>query len=307
MRRTLVEADHWRHYVPDLRCSSIEITVESGGEFYYSLPHDTVLQGAKDPVNSESPSIDLSITPAQRGWRIVFVPITLPLRGTVQSTADGFVYKSFDPLYEGTDSFNYILSNGTQESVVGTVNIKLRRKYYNEVFVEKHTWKSFTFNIGRIIANGVDIPEGYAVTTYIERPASVYNERLDRNQVEIVKELVNTYELFTVETHHVGAWFDDRKHTSSCRWDTFIGDDGRSFYHDFISDHGLRDLPVGDTDIPYIPTGNLGRLTFVVTMWMNDIGHAPIERYTFDMATVYGDRWWESGNFRVKSDEDEKE
>ncbi len=299
MRRNVVEFDHWRHYVPELPEGDIEFSVISGKSGEYFLPKNIILQGARDPKTHVSPSIDLEVTPAQRGWRIVFVPITLPKHGTVESTTNGFKYNAFSPVYEGEDYFHYILSNGTQESKVGTVKITISRGYYPELKIKKLAANNFKFSTVKIIGKGLPAPKDYACTVTLTKPAKVWNPDLERWQVGSETLTLASYAVLRYEvSHQPPSWdsMNDHHHTNNCVWKYICSPDGLDWSHYFDADYELKDLPVGDTDVKYVPNGDCGKLLFTYTLWMERLGFAPSLTVDYDITDVYGERWWECGN-----------
>lgn len=280
MKRRTLEVDHWRHFMP--LAPDIEIQVESGAVTYHSLPNDVIIQGAREPSTHESPSIDLSKIPLQRGWRLTFVPITLPLEGEVKATIDGFRYEIREQ-YNGQDCFNYILTNGTQESNIATVTLTVVQGYaYNIALRHKYN-DTYEFEMLGLKPTELPIPEHQLFRWYLTYPRVVKNDKLNRKQVEYKRKMIGYYK--------IGGYYD-----SDNRYHYTVESNPVKISQSFPDDLACAGFPIGDTDKIYEPTGDRGRVEIEVVFFFGDLLRSESRRFTVSPESIYGRRWWESGN-----------
>lgn len=280
MKRRTLEVDHWRHFMP--LAPDIEIQVESGAVTYHSLPNDVIIQGAREPSTHESPSIDLSKIPLQRGWRLTFVPITLPLEGEVKATIDGFRYEIREQ-YNGQDCFNYILTNGTQESNIATVTLTVVQGYSYDISLRHEYNDTYEFEILGLKPTELPIPEHQLFRWYLTYPKVVYNDTLNRKQVEYKRKLIGYY--------RIGGYYD-----SDNRYQYTAEENPVKISQSFPDDLSCAGFPIGDTDKIYEPTGDRGRVEIEVVFFFGELLRSESRRFIVSPESIYGRRWWESGN-----------
>lgn len=280
MKRRTLEVDHWRHFMP--LAPDIEIQVESGATTYHALPNDVIIQGAREPSTHESPSIDLSKVPLQRGWRLTFVPITLPLEGNVKSTIDGFKYEIREQ-YNGQDCFNYLLTNGTQESNIATVTLSVVQGYAYDIALRHKYNDTYEFEILGLKPTELPTPEHQLFRWYLVYPKVVNNNRLNRKQVEYKRKLIGYY--------RVGGYYD-----SDHRYHYVVDINPTKVSQSFPDDLSCAGYPVGDTDVLYEPNGDRGRIEIEVVFFFGELLRSESRRFDITPESIYGRRWWESGN-----------
>ena len=282
MKRRTVEVDHWRHFVP--LAPDIDLTVESGTVTYHDLDPDVIIQGARDIHTSESPSIDLSVTPFQRGRRLIFVPITHPLQGHVDSTVNGFRY-SVHPQFNGEDCFNYILTNGTQESNVARVKVSVMQGYRYDLDLRHEYNDVYTFEIKELLPTELQQPKYQLFTWYWTRPVLEHNAKLDRMQVVFKKTLLTMYKL--------SGYRDE-----AGRYMYTVYSNPTKFKHSFPDDSACHDFPIGDSDKLYKATGDRGYIEIEALYYFGELMRSDSRVVTLNPESLYGRRWWESGNIQ---------
>lgn len=280
MKRRTLEVDHWRHFMP--LAPDIELQVESGAVTYHSLPNDVIIQGAREPSTHESPSIDLTKIPLQRGWRLTFVPITLPIEGDVKATIDGFRYEIREQ-YNGPDCFNYILTNGTQESNIATVKLTVVQGYAYDIALRHKYNDAYEFEMMGLKPTELPIPEHQLFRWYLTYPRVVKNEKLNRKQVEYKRKMIGYYQ--------IGGYYD-----SDNKYKYVVESNPVKISQAFPDDIACAGFPIGDTDKIYEPTGDRGRVEIEVVFFFGELLRSESRRFTVTPESIYGRRWWESGN-----------
>lgn len=281
MKRRTLEVDHWRHFMP--LAPDIEIQVESGAVTYHSLPNDVIIQGARDPSTHESPSIDLSKIPFQRGWRLTFVPITVPLQGQVQSTIDGFRYEVHSQ-FNGSDCFNYHLTNGTQESNIAKVTLNVVQGYQYDIALRNTFGDSFEFEMLGLRPTELPIPQHQLFRWYWNRPRLVRNPNLgNRKQVEWKRSLIAYYE--------IDGYYDGQN-----RYHYFVGSNPVKVSYAFHDDLACEGFPIGDTDKLYEANGDRGQVECEVVFFYGELLKSESRRFVVSPESIYGRKWWDSGN-----------
>lgn len=159
----LVELETWRDYIAE--APDFKIVVFSGHDFRIGL-EDILKQGAVDIDNFDSP-LKQDKDPlyhdkplAKRGWQYYMLVNEQPLKGTVRTDeyAAGLVYKSVAG-YEGNDCFNYVITNGYQQSTVGKIEIEVKPFYKLEIEAEHLGNGDYRFDANLIIPDGEPTPD----------------------------------------------------------------------------------------------------------------------------------------------------
>lgn len=149
-----VTFDYWRNYKP--YAPDLEWVITDQNTRTLDL-NDLIIQGARDEQDRSPTTGILNKVPAQRGWRCTPVIVGQPSNGIVRvnSTFDGFEYEP-KPGYIGFDCFNYVITNGTQQSDIGKVTVDVREWYKHKVIAIR---KSENMNTHEFILEK-DFPEG---------------------------------------------------------------------------------------------------------------------------------------------------
>jgi hypothetical protein len=127
-----ISTDYWRHFIPV--APDIDITVVLGEEIFIDL-RPFIIQGARDFFDQSSPDTNVipDKVPSQRGWRLEYFITVPPKKGTIKKETflNGFIYKPDKGAGNSNDCFNYQLSNGTQLSHHGKINITIIKQSDN--------------------------------------------------------------------------------------------------------------------------------------------------------------------------------
>lgn len=285
MRRRVVEFDHWRHF--EGVAGDLEVTVLAGEVNDINIPRAYMVQGARDFETKDSPSIDLEKIPAQRGWRMIPIHLTQSEQGIVQSTQSGFTYHCYRE-YEGPDCFNYIMSNGSQETNVARVLLNVVRGYRYDVNLYRHTSleNQFTFRVMGLRDTELEKPTYQLFTWSKTEKYLKYNPVLDRMQVEERHLVIASYSIHSWwhQTGYGGYWVHAVRHNP------------QQITYLFKDDEELNGYPIGDTDQVYVARGNLPQMYLDITMYFGALVTSRSERTRIDLSELFGERWWECGN-----------
>lgn len=281
MKRRTLEVDHWRHFMP--LAPDIEIQVESGAVSSYVFANDVIIQGARDPDTHESPSVNLKEIPFQRGWRLTVVPITHPLQGQVKSTVDGFEYEVHRQ-FNGVDCFNYLLTNGTQESNIATVKLNVVQGYQYDIALRHKYNDTFELEMVGLLPTELQLPQWELFNWYITIPTLKRNPELgNRMQVEFIKRRLASYSL--------GGYVDSHN-----RYQYTVRSNPVKLQASFPDDTVCDGYPIGSTDVLYEANGDRGQLEVEVVFYYGELVRSESKRFTTTPEMIYGRRWWESGN-----------
>lgn len=121
-----VSTDYWRHFIPF--APDITVDVILGKDVLIDL-RPYLIQGSRDFTDhfSPDPLVIPDRVPVQRGWRLTFMVSVPPTKGTVRPEPfqQGFLYTPYNSSGNTIDCFNYQLSNGSQLSNYGRININV--------------------------------------------------------------------------------------------------------------------------------------------------------------------------------------
>lgn len=125
----LVEVESWRDFIAE--APNFNITVYSGQPVRIALD-ELLKQGATDiddfesPLSPEKDPLYSGKNLSMRGWQYYPIINGEPTRGTVKvdEYGAGFLYES-SAGYIGGDCFNYVLTNGKQQSSTGKISITI--------------------------------------------------------------------------------------------------------------------------------------------------------------------------------------
>ena len=163
MSQHLVEVENWRDY--DSEAPDFILEVYSGQELRISL-EDIMKQGAVDidtfdsPLSAEKDPLYAGKNLSMRGWQYYALVLEQPLRGNVKTDeyAKGLTYTSKSG-YIGGDCFNYVLTNGFQQSNVGRVTILVKPWYELRISAELLSPDRYKFTATIITPAGEAIPD----------------------------------------------------------------------------------------------------------------------------------------------------
>lgn len=129
--------DYWRNYKPEAPNLDWVISDQNSRTLKLNF---LKIQGARDPSGKSPTAGILDKVPAQRGWSCVPMVVGEPSHGTVRvnDTGDAFIYTPRAG-YEGFDCFNYVITNGTQQSDLGKVTLDVRPWYKHKIIALRTT------------------------------------------------------------------------------------------------------------------------------------------------------------------------
>lgn len=174
----LVEVENWRDFIAE--APDFQIVVYSGQDFRIGL-EDILKQGAVDIDSFDSP-LGEDKDPlywdkdqiAKRGWQYYMLIIEEPRKGivTTDEYAAGLMYKS-NPGFTGSDCFNYVLTNGLQQSTVGKIEIIVKPWYELVISAEILSNGNYTFSVDIVTPPGEPEPDLHDVDWYFAGPHDV--------------------------------------------------------------------------------------------------------------------------------------
>lgn len=306
--------DYWRNYKP--LAPDLEWLIADRKTWTYDL-RPLLLQGSRDE-ETNSPTLGiLEKVPAQRGWKCSPMIIGQPSRGTVRinSTFDGFEYIP-RPGFVGFDCFNYVLTNGTQQSDVAKVTVEVKPWYSHRLIVIRDTADKSNHTF-KLIDN---FPEG-AEKVYMQTYEWSYTN------LKVTKE-GQASRIFSaspiVKKTYVGSFITGRDCGTSVSFLPYMGPPAK----DVPNIKNILSMPTpsdnligfdGNSDILYHPRNLRGIMKVKVKLFTETITRSysfPCGRGTrtivrthvdltkfheieYDFADYYGQRWHESGNVLI--------
>lgn len=289
--------DYWRNFVPV--APEITFDARNSETTRYSL-RSILLQGARDEEGISPTDGVLDKVPSQRGWRCLPIITSDASRGTISlsRTGDEFIYEPRSG-YTGPDCFNYVLTNGTQQSYQSTVYVNVI-PWYTFLFKiyrmrSDRTLHRFTAN--KMFAASLVAPVYTEYRWYYNQYRAIVDDK-GVTRIRKVRQLVaqtqasyNSYNNFQSVTPTVANLMD--KANIDTYFDTALGD-------------GFA----GDSNIPYSPKGTQGEIELEVRLYTKTkyVGfqYGYHVSYQVDLSTyytvnlrvsdVFGSRWWDSGN-----------
>jgi len=272
--------DYWRNFTPE--AEDIYIEAFSGVETFIDLKH-LLLQGAKDFYDFTSPSNGvLDAVPVQRGWLLEPVHTAEPLFGKIVDgwTPYGFTYQSYYR-YLGADCFNYILTNGMQESRVGKIIVNVVPTYDVKVKIYNRGIDRFYFSTEVTEPSGVPASVAKSFYWYVDTYKVVFNETRQRDEVWPVRKLLSSTAF--QYTYYRGWSYRLKADSLSSMFDR--NNSFKGYWK--------------DTDSIFEGKDELGKLALVIRFYSEAGRYGPntskyheIE-YTFK---DFGTKWWTSGN-----------
>lgn len=283
MTPVMSASEFWRNFKPD--APDMKLNVDSGKELVIDF-QDLLVQGAVDKDRNSPTDGILDKVPAQRGWALKLLT-TRPKNGSLHFTPDmtGLVYKSRSQ-YIGPDCFNYRLSNGTQVSDFARVDIDVKDSLYYQIMAYKKGTK-FKLSATPHFAPDSVHPKRVLFKWYLVGPMASVENGVTRIRQGTILLAQTKYVL----EHLMWEW----------RYVSNIISQYQTIDVDGTTDANLVGL-LGDTPLPYKPTGNALDIRLDVECYdtdliENDTYHA-VPYYTGStlVSDLYGESWTTSGN-----------
>lgn len=299
----LISLDTWRNYVPF--APDLTVTAYTGQPFTVDLS-EWRLQGARDPEDYTSPDPEvMSRMAVQRGWRMRPILTEQPAHGT--ATTDlvntSIIYQSI-PGYLGQDCFTYVLSNGTQRSLMAQVLIDVIRWYGAEFTNLTYDQQSETYSVNLHEYTPVGEPDPL-FTRYFW-----YWEDYKYAKNEDGRTKIFSQDKLLQQTQFASGTFSGNYPR--------VTDPANSYSGFVVENDSAMQGYEGESLVPYRPTGKPYTLKLVQRLYFHHrvrrvlAGYrngAPYYRYvndgldynrytdyTFRITQDYGTKWWESGN-----------
>lgn len=254
----LVEVENWRDFIAE--APDFQIVVHSGHDFRIGL-EDILKQGAVDIDTFGSP-LDEEKDPlyfdkdnvAKRGWQYYMLVVEDPARGLIETDeyAAGLVYKS-NAGYEGTDCFNYVITNGLQQSTVGKIEITVKPWYELKITAALDASGRYNFEAEIIVPPGEPEPDLHHLSWYYAGPHAIEG-----------RVSYGDYPSRFWGTSHRGYYSYGLGFTVySYRYD------GRVTGYKYVpNDTELTGLIDSTTGLPYVPKDELPEVIVYATLWI---------------------------------------
>lgn len=313
-RSTVTLSDPWRNFIPE--APDIEITVFAGQATYIALD-EILMQGAVDLNDSdtltefklspppmyegelveepvEEPTLikgryTLESKPTQRGWQLTYDVLNSK---TAFGTVDKDQHK-FGLLYTSTtstnavDCINYFVSNGTQRSQLGTIDLTILRGHDLDISFEYNEEKNLYH-----ISTTKYKPESlgfywFKITWYYDGPHSEFNEYTKRD--EIVRGKRKFLETWW---RHVGHW---------SYYNIAYVQKAESTYLRPFTDANLAGIHDPITNKPYVPLNKTPNIKLSYEVWprRSGLGNRPDWSFSYkteiDLNERLGAPWQEYG------------
>lgn len=310
-KSTPVLSDSWRNFIPE--APDIDIQVIAGRESFISLDHllvqgavdindfdSDLIEGSISPLpthdNENPPNLikgryDLSKKPTQRGWQLTYdVLNTTTAFGKVDKDQHraGFLYTSTTS-EDVTDCINYYLSNGTQRSQIGTINLEVIRGHdldfdftYDAELDKYHitTTKYKPAELGFY---------WFRITWQTEGPYKVYNEYTERYEIARGRNTI-------LSTRWRGTGSTTYRPSI-----LYYTQKAESLYIKPTTDANLQGIYDPVTNRPYIPLNKVPNLVVTYEVWPERSGYSnypawtPVYKTVIDLNERLGSPWQEYG------------
>jgi len=299
----VVKLDYWRSFVP--YAPDYEVLLYEGEVFRFDFPKDILIQGARDVVSGVSPSIDLDVIPVQRGWRLTPIPQAPPMYCTVKPIPTGFILHAIsyidivkEVIPESIESsdldepdgieecFNYTLSNGFQESNVGTITLKIIKGYQLKFkSIRQKELHQFLVTLAGIEPNGLRpfLHTGwtwYQVVFDLQWDAVIQNFIVKKKRI-----LLDQYGVKGSCSSSTGCtyWLSNNQIAS----DMEIPSDVELGYGEY---HATRSTP-------YFPKGDRGDIEIECRGFYGNVKTSEYVDMHFKFSEIFGEKWWLHGTF----------
>jgi len=297
--------DYWRNYKPLAPNQRIEVR-NSGSSTIDILK---IIQGARDEETLHSPTEGvLDKVPVQRGWRLKAIKVNDPLVGTVDLNyhADQFIYNPRSG-YVGLDCFDYIVTNGTQQSDSGTITLDVIQWYTYQLLIYRRnaqkTYHRFTANPFMKTAPGQTplksikyVEFAWYYNQYIAETGSDGVVRIYKRRT-LVQATQSNYTLYDSGQAYAPVILNAAKEITMY-----------SYFDDSLGE-GFD----GDLNIPFVPRRTQGDIELDITLYTEErTVYVPIYgknitqvdltkpiTLNYRVSDIYGQKWWDSGNILV--------
>jgi hypothetical protein len=297
--------DYWRNYKP--LAQNLSVRVKNSGQTEISL--EKILQGARDELTGHSPTEGvLDKVPAQRGWRLAAIKVNDPTVGTVtlNSFNDAFLYSPRSG-YVGPDCFDYILTNGTQQSDAGRIMLDVYQWYTFQMLVyRKNTQKTyhrFTAYPFMKYAPGQETLKPVKFTEI----AWYYNQYRAETDAKGVKRIYKR-RIAMGSTYADYTSYYNRQVYAPTIYNQANEISAYTYFDDSLGE-GFD----GDFNHPFIPKNSQGDIEIEIKLYTEDITvwSYYLNRYItqvdlnqptvleYRLSDIYGKKWWDSGNILV--------
>lgn len=297
--------DYWRNYKP----VAPNITVQVRNSTDTEITLEQIIQGARDELTKHSPTEGvLDKVPAQRGWRLNAIKINDPLLGTVRLNTfnDAFIYSPRSG-YVGGDCFDYVLTNGTQQSDSGTITLDVYQWYTFRVLLYRKnaekTYHRFTaYPFYRYAAGQAQLkPVKFTEISWF------YNQYRAETDSKGVKRIYKR-RILMQSTYADYTSYYNRMVYAPTIYNTASEIQAYTYFDDTIGE-GFD----ADFSHPFLPKRSQGDIEIDIKLYTEEktVWSAALGRYitqvdldqptvlTYRVSDIYGKKWWDSGNILV--------
>lgn len=296
--------DYWRNYKPI--APNLTIPVRNSGTSEITL--EQILQGARDELTGHSPTDGiLDKVPAQRGWRLAAIKINDPTVGTVDlnSFNDAFLYRPRSG-YVGPDCFDYVLTNGTQQSDAGRIMLDVYQWYTFQMLVyRKNTQKTYhrftAYPTNQYAAGQGELPpvKFTEITWYYNQyRAETVNgvTRIYKRRIVMGSTYANYTAYYNRQVYAPTLYNQCNEITAYTYFDDSLGQGfDADFSHPYVPKYSQGDIEI-----------DIKLYTEEKTVWSyylnRYITQVDLDRPTvleYRLSDIYGKKWWDSGNILV--------
>ena len=298
--------DYWRNYKPVAPNLTVDV-INSGTT---EIPIKQIFQGARDPETGHSPIENvLDKVPTQRGWKLAAIKLNDPVRGTVKLNAAGnaFIYNPRSG-YIGPDCFDYVLTNGTQQSDSATINLNVYQGYAYILRAYRRnsqkTYHRFTATYNNRQQSGAPAPlEPIRFTEMFWYYVQYRSETDSKGVNRIYKRRVLVQSTVADYTSYYNLLVANPTIINPGNEMT-----GYTYYDDTLGS-GFD----GDYNRPFVPTYSQGDIELEIriytqnrTVWSpalnRNLVQVDLNRpiiLDYRLSDIYGKKWWDSGNILV--------
>lgn len=297
--------DYWRNYKPV--APNLTFKVKNSGVTEITL--DQIIQGARDELTKHSPTEGvLDKVPVQRGWRLSAIKVNDPACGTIRLNRfnDIFLYSPRSG-YVGPDCFDYILTNGTQQSNSGTITLDVYQWYtYQMLLYRKNTQKTYhrftAYPFMKYAAGQEQLkPVKFVEITWFYNQ---YRAETDSKGVKRIRKqrivLGRTVADYTIYYNRMAYAPTMYNQCNEIQAYTYF-------------DNTLGEGFDGDYDRPFVPTYSQGDVEIEIKLYTEEktVYSNALMRYItqvdltqpivldYRVSDIYGKKWWDSGNILV--------
>lgn len=310
-KSTPVLSDPWRNFIPE--APDMNLQVFAGQDSFIPLDH-ILVQGAVDITDFDStlseqqlsplPTLDTDDPPStipgrysivqkptQRGWQLTFDTLNSnTAQGVVSKDQHkgGFIYRSTKSS-DLKDCINYYVSNGTQRSQLGTINLDVIRGHDLDFTFEYDEEE----NLYHISTTKYKPPSlgfyWFRITWYLEGPYKVFNE------------YTNRYEIARGRTSILNTIWSTSPSSRDRPSYMYYIQKAESIYIRPTTDSDLLGIHDPITNSPYVPLNKVHNIIVTYEVWPEQSGYSnypswtPVYMTEIDLNDRLGTSWQEYG------------